>query len=553
MYRAVNRMMRPSSLDQIPAVSLELNAAFTGFDSMDVNMMGLMPDGKIAYVNQSLSDMLGYPKKELIGVSIQTIAPGMTPERWPGFWSDVDRKSTIGNQTPLIIRLSNQKEVQVKCRTLRIEVAGQKGCVMFLAEPEKIPIATVDVQAHRAQFIQILDAMVNPVISMDAQHKFTFMNKTACHTFGTTVAEATGKTVYDYLPKKYADIVWEKEQGVLDSGRPTTYIGDRFIQEKYGESVSLLPFFDPISKQKRLLAVLNSSPAPAVLPTDIPQPSDLLQKLQKPHSISELRRHMDEGTIGIFLKDTDNRILWVNRSYAAILGFTPKDLIGKRVDDVINDPQLLADLRKEDEYVYATGRSLFNLLKQPDPNEKKWVRMDKIPFIDRNKKIVGIIGLAVEIDEPPAGIRDLQEKLSSTSRKLEDTETALRVLLEHREKDVSLTKDKLADKIKTLVLPYLESLKQTKLQQDQLEYIDLIEENLKNFYDPNYAKLAAPEYKLSPTELKVAQLVRDGKTNKEIAKMLHLSKSTILTHRHHIRVKLGIRNKKVNLCSMLKS
>jgi DNA-binding CsgD family transcriptional regulator len=91
------------------------------------------------------------------------------------------------------------------------------------------------------------------------------------------------------------------------------------------------------------------------------------------------------------------------------------------------------------------------------------------------------------------------------------------------------------------------------MKPDQLEYLDLIEENLKHFYDPNYAKLSGPEYKLSPTELKVAQLVRDGKTNKEIAKMLHLSKSTILTHRHHVRVKLGIRNKKVNLRSLLKS
>jgi len=53
--------------------------------------------------------------------------------------------------------------------------------------------------------------------------------------------------------------------------------------------------------------------------------------------------------------------------------------------------------------------------------------------------------------------------------------------------------------------------------------------------------------------LKVAQLIRDGKANKEIAQLLHLSKSTILTHRHHIRVKLGIKNKKVNLRSVLNS
>jgi len=218
-----------------------------------------------------------------------------------------------------------------------------------------------------------------------------------------------------------------------------------------------------------------------------------------------------------------------------------------------NGCQLMAVLRKEDETVYATGQPVFNLLKNPTNDKIKFIRIDKIPFIGKNRKIAGIIGLAVEIDGPPLEIEALQEKVSSTSQKLADTETALRVLLEHREKDAALTKEKLGERVKTLVLPYLENLRQTLMQPDQLEYLDLINENLKNFYDPNYAKLSAPEYKLSPSELKVSQLVRDGKTNKEIAKMLHLSKSTILTHRHHVRVKLGIKNKKVNLRSLLKS
>ena len=47
----------------------------------------------------------------------------------------------------------------------------------------------------------------------------------------------------------------------------------------------------------------------------------------------------------------------------------------------------------------------------------------------------------------------------------------------------------------------------------------------------------------SRTELKVAQLIRDGKTNKEIAEVLRLCKSTS-DHRHHIRVKLGIKKRK---------
>jgi len=553
MYQTVNRMIRPSSLDQIPEESRELNSAFTGFDSMDVCMMGLMPDGKITYVNQSTCDMLGYPKEELVSVPIQTVAPGMTTEAWSCFWLEVDRKGTFENQTPLMLRLSNQEDLQVRYRAILVQAAGQKGCIMFLSKPEKIPTAVIDFQANRAQLVQILDAMSNPVISMDAQHKFTFLNQAACHTFGTTVAEATGKTDYDYLPKKYADILWKKEQEVMDTGRASTFAGDGFLKTGYGKSVSLLPFYDSSLKQKRLLVVINIAPTAGQHTTLLPEPGEPKPGLAGLPYLAELRRYMEKGAIGIYLKDTDNRILWVNQSYAAMVGFDPKDLIGKRVDDVVNDPKLMAVLRKEDETVYATGQPVFNLLKNPTNDKIKFIRIDKIPFIGKNRKILGIIGLAVEIDGPPLDVEALQEKVSSTSQKLADTETALRVLLEHREKDAALTKEKLGERVKTLVLPYLENLRQTPMQPDQLEYLGLIEENLKNFYDPNYAKLSAPEYKLSPSELKVSQLVRDGKTNKEIAKMLHLSKSTILTHRHHVRVKLGIKNKKVNLRSLLKS
>jgi PAS domain S-box-containing protein len=553
MYQTVNRMMRPSSLDQIPEENRQLNSAFTGFDSMDVCMMGLLPDGKIAYINQSTCDMLGYPKEELLSVSIQTVAPGMTTEPWSSFWSEVDRKGTFENQTPLMLRLSNQEDLQVRYRAIRVQAAGQKGCIMFLSKPEKIQTAVVDVQANRAQLVQILDAITSPVISMDAQHKFTFLNQAACLTFGTTVAEATGKTGYDYLPKKYADLLWKKEQEVLETGRPTTFVDDEFFKTKYGESVTLLPFYDASLKQRRVLAIINKPPVAAQLPVHLTEPYEYDPILNGLTDRPDLRQYMEKGPIGIFLKDADNRILWLNQAYAAMLGFQPKDLIGNHVDDLINDPDLMAELRKEDEIVFATGRPLFNLLKQSNKNLQKFHRLDKIPFTDKNKRITGIIGLCVEIDEPSLEAAGLQEKIKSTSRRLAETETALRVLLEHREKDVSLTKEKLADKIKTLVMPYLTNLKQTSVQPDQLEYIELIEENLKNFYDPSYAKLSAPEYKLSPNELKVAQLVRDGKTNKEIAKMLHLSKSTILTHRHHVRVKLGIRNKKVNLRSLLKA
>jgi DNA-binding NarL/FixJ family response regulator len=103
----------------------------------------------------------------------------------------------------------------------------------------------------------------------------------------------------------------------------------------------------------------------------------------------------------------------------------------------------------------------------------------------------------------------------------------------------------------TSVIPYMEELKRMNLKGKAGGLIELIDRNLKKLTEPFAAKISSPLLKLSPIEQKVAHFIRDGKTNKEIAALLNVSKSTILTHRHHIRAKLGLKHQKINLRSYL--
>jgi DNA-binding CsgD family transcriptional regulator len=105
--------------------------------------------------------------------------------------------------------------------------------------------------------------------------------------------------------------------------------------------------------------------------------------------------------------------------------------------------------------------------------------------------------------------------------------------------------------VEKLAFPVLRKLRQTGLKAEERTYVDLIEKNLRNLSDPIAAHNSWPVLRLSPTELQIAQLVRDGKSSKEIASMLNLSKSTIHTHRQRIREKLGLANQGISLRSHL--
>jgi DNA-binding CsgD family transcriptional regulator len=57
----------------------------------------------------------------------------------------------------------------------------------------------------------------------------------------------------------------------------------------------------------------------------------------------------------------------------------------------------------------------------------------------------------------------------------------------------------------------------------------------------------------TPREIEVANLIRDGKSTKEIAEIIGIAPSAVHSHRDNIRKKLGLNNRNVNLRSYLQT
>jgi DNA-binding NarL/FixJ family response regulator len=123
-------------------------------------------------------------------------------------------------------------------------------------------------------------------------------------------------------------------------------------------------------------------------------------------------------------------------------------------------------------------------------------------------------------------LRERELELELQTHKLEETNTALRVLLKTREEDKHELEEKVLANVKELITPYLKDLKNAGLDTRQKAYLEIVESNLNDIISPFLHHLSSKYLSLTPREIQVATLVKEGKASKEIAEMLHLSNSS---------------------------
>ncbi len=148
-------------------------------------------------------------------------------------------------------------------------------------------------------------------------------------------------------------------------------------------------------------------------------------------------------------------------------------------------------------------------------------------------------------------LRKRERELERKTMDLEEMNTALNVLLKKRQKDRSELEENIVSNVKELIEPYLEKMKTSRLDDRQKIHLDIIETNLNDIVSPFVRVLNKNFLALTHTEIQISNLVKRGKSTKEIADLLNLSAKTIASYREQIREKLGIKNQGINLRTYL--
>ncbi|MHC1724934.1 MAG: response regulator [Syntrophobacteraceae bacterium] len=145
-----------------------------------------------------------------------------------------------------------------------------------------------------------------------------------------------------------------------------------------------------------------------------------------------------------------------------------------------------------------------------------------------------------------------KQRLENLNSQLRDTNRALSIFAQNIEREREEVEKRIALKLRNLIIPIVDKLRKDRnlcRYEGQLDMLVMQIEDLTSGFAMD-SRIAAV---LSFTELRIASLIKNGVTTEEIARQLHISESTVRTHRKNIRKKLKINNVQYSLRNFLNS
>jgi DNA-binding CsgD family transcriptional regulator len=168
---------------------------------------------------------------------------------------------------------------------------------------------------------------------------------------------------------------------------------------------------------------------------------------------------------------------------------------------------------------------------------------------EERKLLVTVAELAGNVLEKEAAVRALQQQ----KEELENKNLALKEIISHIGSDKEALKRQFLTSIEITIRPILAKLQNPDLPwEGRREYLRILEQNLREITSPYARRLIDRQDKLSPREIEICALIKNGLNNKEISRLLMISLLTVTRHRHNIRRKLDLVGEAVNLATYLR-
>jgi PAS domain S-box-containing protein len=248
--------------------------------------------------------------------------------------------------------------------------------------------------------------------------------------------------------------------------------------------------------------------------------------------------------------DAWGNFIYCSPSCLALYGYEPLELLGRNLIETFIPPEDREAQRDIMEEIRLSKKPRNGLRRRAMRKDGVVIPIEThcLPVL-AGKTVRGFRGISRDISE----MLLLELRLEHKARELTEVNNALSLLLHQSAKASAEHERRIHDNLQRLVLPYLEKIEERCKDQELALYLRVAAANLEKITSTFSLTLSTRLGGLTPRELEVAELIKQGRATKQIATILDLSSRTVEFYRDKLRVKLGIKSKKTNLRSYLSS
>jgi PAS domain S-box-containing protein len=418
-----------------------------------------------------------------------------------------------------------------------------EGVLIDITEPKRAEEA---LRESEERFRELAELLPQPVFEINLESNLTYSNRCALEVFGYN---------QDDMEKglNALEMMIPEERERVQQNIRKTLTGEEFEDHEYtglrkdGSTFPVLVYSAPIIKKDKPVGVRG-------IVMDITQRKRVEEALRE--SVENFRALAENANDGILIAAGEGGVnVYANKRAAEITRHSIAELLEIGLYELVtpDEVEMVADRYKKrlngEEVPGQYETALIRKSGETFPVELSSART----IWEGKPASTVIIRDITERKQAEDDVRKREAKLKIQADELEELNSALRVLLRKRDEDQTELEEKVLSNVKELVLPYVERLKTSELDPKQMAYLSIVESNLDDIVSPFARKLSSKYLALTPMEISVANLIREGKVTKDIAELLNMSARTVEFHRQNIRKKIGIKHKKANLRSHLMS
>ena len=249
---------------------------------------------------------------------------------------------------------------------------------------------------------------------------------------------------------------------------------------------------------------------------------------------------------GVSVLDMDLNIKYINTSMK--YWYTgERSVIGRKCFEVYHNRKSPCPACPTQRAIATATPQMEKVQYSPNGKNQGWQQLYAVPVVDLEQNVILVIEYIRDITFQKRIEFNLQE-LEHRFEAMEKQNEMLMQILAQREQYREELEATITSNVEKFIKPSLNYLKRSVREQD----VNMVNGLIDEIVYPITKKRPSAVSTLSPRELQVCALIKEGNVSKEIAAKLFITQKTVDYHRINIRKKLGIK-RTANLRSYLET